>query len=58
MNMYIQQIMRALTVSAYTATEVYDNMQIDCSECSAREFNEHAKFVYEAIRTQEIEEVV
>lgn len=57
MNQHIRDIMRVLKVSETTANEVYDNMQLDFSECSQREFNEHAKAVYEAMRTVELEGV-
>lgn len=57
MNQHIQDIMRVLKVSIVTANEVYDNMQIDLSECSQREFNSHARAVYEALRMVELEGV-
>jgi muramidase (phage lysozyme) len=50
----IRDIMRTLKVSETTANEVYDNFQIDLSECSQREFNDHARFIYETMREQDV----
>lgn len=50
MNTHINDIMKLLKVSKETAIEVFDNMQIDFSECSNREFNAEAKAVYQAIK--------
>jgi hypothetical protein len=49
MNAQIQEIMKLLKVSEFTANEVYDDMQIDLSECTQAQFNREARNVYAAL---------
>ena len=46
MNLYTRWIMDLLGVDAETAIQIQDNMVIDFSECTKREFNAEAKFTY------------
>ena len=49
MNMYTRWIMELLGVSAEVAMEVQDRMVIDFSECTKRQFNQEARFVYASL---------
>ena len=46
MNIYTKQIAKLLDISLELAIKVQDKMQIDFSECTDREFNQEAKFIY------------
>lgn len=43
---YIKQIMKLLKCDTDTAFDVYNEMQVDFSECSKKEFEKEARFVY------------
>jgi len=47
--MYIAEIIKLLKVSKYIARKIEMNMCINFSECSTREFNLEARWVYDMI---------
>jgi hypothetical protein len=49
MNMYTRWIMELLGVSAEVAIKVQDQMVIDFSECTKRQFNQEARFIYASL---------
>jgi hypothetical protein len=47
MNIYTKWIMELLGIDAETAIKVQDQMIIDFSECTKRQFNKEARAIYE-----------